>query len=69
MDHDKTKSLAKASKLCRMHARNCKECFVPIMDEEGNPQYESEACMKGAEPIRVYMKLEAAYFNRKESNR
>jgi hypothetical protein len=48
MDQDKSKGLAKASELCRMHADTCRECFVPIMDEEGNPQFISEACAKGA---------------------
>jgi hypothetical protein len=30
-------NLRQAAELCRMHADTCKECFVPILDEEGNP--------------------------------
>ena len=33
------------------------------MDEEENPQYELEACVKGAGLLRNYRKLEAAYFS------
>ncbi len=32
---------------CQNHARRCGRCFVPIMDEEGNPGYLSEACAEG----------------------
>jgi hypothetical protein len=47
---------------CLRHAQTCRECFYPIMDEEGNPQYESEACSKGSELLKAYNKLEAMYF-------
>ncbi len=62
MDQDESKDLRKAAELCRMHASTCRECFIPIMDEEGNPQFISEACAKGAELLRTYMKLESDYF-------
>jgi hypothetical protein len=69
MDQGKSKDLMKAAGLCRTHAKTCKECFVPIMDEEGNPQFISEACAEGAEHLRIYRKLEADYFNRKGNGR
>ena len=56
-------NLRQASEICRMHADNCRECFVPIVDEEGNPQYESEACADGAKLLRMYRKLESDYFS------
>ncbi len=49
MDQGKSKNLMKAARLCRMHADTRRECFAPIMDEEGNPQFVSEACSEGAE--------------------
>jgi hypothetical protein len=39
------------------------------MDEEGNPQFISEACAEGAELLRIYRKAEADYFNRKGNGR
>ena len=69
MDQGKRKDLLKAAERCRMHAEACTECFVPIMDEEGNPQFVSEACAEGAELLRTYRKIEADYFNRKGNGR
>jgi hypothetical protein len=69
MDQGKSKDLMKAARLCRMHADTCRECFVPIMDEEGNPQFISESCAKGAELLRIYRKAEADYFNGKGNGR
>ena len=51
--------LRQAAEICRRHAETCKECFIPIMDEEGNPQFVSEACAEGAQ----HRKAEADYFN------
>ena len=58
-------NLQEAAEICRRHAETCKECFIPIMDEEGNPQYESEACADGAKLLRMYRKLESDYFSGK----
>lgn len=69
MDPDESKSLMKAAKLCRVHADTCRECFVPIMDEEGNPQFASEVCAEGAELLWTYRKMEADYFNGKGNGR
>ena len=69
MGQGKSKDLMKAAGLCRMHANTCTECFVPIMDEEGNPQFVSEACAEGAELLRTYRKAEADYFTRKGNGR
>ena len=69
MDQGKSKDLMKAARLCRMHADTCRECFVPIMDEEGNPQFVSEACAIGAELLLIYRKAEADYFNGKGKDR
>jgi hypothetical protein len=65
----KSKDSMKAANLCRIHAETCTECFIPIMDEEGNPQFVSEACAKGAELLRTYRKMEANYFNGKGNGR
>jgi hypothetical protein len=69
MDQSESKGLVKTAELCRRHADTCRECFVPIMDEEGNPQFVSETCAEGAERLRIYRKLEADYFNRKGNGR
>jgi hypothetical protein len=69
MDQGKSKDLMKAAELCRKHADTCRECFVPIMDEEGNPQFESDACAKGVALLRRYRKMEADYFNGKGNGR
>ncbi len=58
-----------SAELCRKLADTCGECFVPIMDEEGNPQFVSEACEEGAEFLRIYRKAEADYFNGKGNGR
>jgi len=47
---------------CQKHAASCRDCFHPIMDEEGNPQYVGEACAKGAELLTEYRRLEGDYF-------
>ncbi len=62
-------NLREASEMCRRRAETCKECFVPIMDEEGNPQFVSEACAEGAGLLRIYRKAEADYFNGKGNGR
>lgn len=64
-----TINLRAAAEICRRHAETCRECFVPIVDEEGNPQYESEACADGAKLLRIYRKLESDYFSGKEECR
>ena len=58
-------NLRQAGEMCRKHADTCRKCFVPIVDEEGNPQYESEACANGAKLLRMYRKLESDYFRGK----
>lgn len=48
---------------CLAHSKTCRECYMPIMDEEGNPQYVSEACQEGAKLLIEYNKLESMYWN------
>jgi len=55
-------AMAELTQQCWNHADTCKDCYMPIMDEEGNPQYISEACSEGAELLRKYRKLESEYF-------
>jgi len=47
---------------CQAHAQTCRDCYMPIMDEEGNPQYVGEACAKGAALLTEYRRLEGEYF-------
>lgn len=54
---------------CRRHADHCQNCFVPIFDEEGNPQYKSEACATGAALLDIYNKREAQMFDLLERRR
>jgi len=62
-------SLRQAAEMCRIHAVSCGKCFIPIVDEEGNPQYESESCADGARLLRIYRKSESDYFGGKEESR
>ena len=48
--------------LCREHAEKCHDCAVPILDEEGNPQYMSEACAAGAKLLTDFHAAENNYF-------
>ena len=61
--HEAENNVLKASARARKHANNCKECFVPIVDDEGNPKYASEACAKGARILKALNKAEAIYFS------
>ena len=56
------KKLNRISFKCSKHARTCHECYMPIMDEEGNPGYMGEACVIGARLLGQFHKLEAEYF-------
>lgn len=47
---------------CKRHAETCTKCYHPIMDEEGNPKYVSEACAEGAVLLRRYNELESEYW-------
>lgn len=49
------------------HAKTCRKCYVPIFDDEGNPQYESEACPAGAVIIRKIRELETEYFKEEKT--
>jgi len=49
-----------------IHARTCTSCLVPIVDDEGNPQFRSEACKVGA---RLIDDLQAAYDAERERTR
>ena len=42
---------------CRRHAARCVRCFVPIVDDEGNPGYRSEACATGLPLLEAYIAL------------
>jgi hypothetical protein len=48
----------KASKACRKHAAKCRECYMPIIDDEGNPGYLSECCKEGYLLLTAYMDSE-----------
>jgi len=37
------------------HAITCRKCFMPIMDEEGNPGYFAEACRQGLPLLVAYV--------------
>lgn len=39
----------------RQHAAGCAACFIPIIDDEGNPGYRSEACAKGLPILEAYI--------------
>ncbi len=56
------RKINKSSIECQRHAESCRECFHPIMDEEGNPQYVGEACEAGAKLLTEYRRLESEYF-------
>jgi hypothetical protein len=43
---------------CRRHAKHCTACCIPIIDDEGNPGYISEACQRGAEILANYQELD-----------
>ena len=44
-----------AERAARAHARHCYRCFVPIIDDEGNPGYRSEACATGYPILEAYI--------------
>lgn len=47
---------------CRVHAKHCTRCFVPIIDDEGNPGYLSEACPQGRDILKDYIDYETNIF-------
>jgi len=53
----------KISDKCYQHSKTCKKCNHPIMDDEGNPQFISEACSKGAELLKEFNRLEKLVFS------
>lgn len=57
--------LMQLSDKCMNHARKCRNCYIPIMDEEGNPQFVGEACEIGAKLLTKYCAVESEYFKRK----
>jgi hypothetical protein len=52
--------LGRTQSEARQHAATCRRCFVPIIDEEGNPGLFSEACAQGAAILREYVEAEKA---------
>jgi hypothetical protein len=52
--------LALSSKECHEHAAACQSCSIPIIDDEGNPGYLSEACGEGRRILAKYMRIENA---------
>ena len=56
---------AKAQDHCRLHAQFCHECYMPIIDDEGNPQYFGEACAVGYVLLKTYVDAENALLNQK----
>jgi hypothetical protein len=59
---DLVRHLATAFDACQRHAKTCRECFMPIIDEEGNPGYFGEACKKGHLLLTEYVALESDFF-------
>jgi hypothetical protein len=57
-NNPKFEAYTKAQKACHKHAKHCHRCYIPIIDEEGNPGYPSEACAIGSELLKNYMKCE-----------
>lgn len=53
------KLYAIAQTRCRDHAAICRECYHPIIDDEGNPGYLGEACLSGRLMLEAYQKAEA----------
>ena len=56
----KYSTLERAEGRARNHARKCTACFIPIIDDEGNPGYFSEACATGYRILGEYVKAEKA---------
>ena len=56
----------KAFNEAQHHAKICRKCYMPIMDEEGNPGYYSEACTKGFELLKEYEKQESLILTTEE---
>jgi hypothetical protein len=46
---------------CQSHAKHCRRCFMPIMDEEGNPGLFGEACTSGYQLLTAYVDAEKEY--------
>jgi len=46
--------------LARAHAATCHACHYPIVDDEGNPGYQSEACLTGSPILRRLIELDNA---------
>lgn len=49
---------------CRLHVKTCRACHHPIVDDEGNPGYMSEACAHGATLLAAYIKSDSELLNR-----
>lgn len=52
MDIEKVNAAEAAA---RKHATKCRKCCVPIVDDEGNPKYFSEACADGVRLLVAYV--------------
>jgi len=50
------------AQVAQRHAATCGDCYVPIIDAEGNPGFRSEACPTGAKILRMYERAEARAF-------
>lgn len=59
-------ALGDAFDKAQKHAENCKDCYHPIIDDEGNPQYLGEACATGATILQAYIDAENALLNHRE---
>jgi hypothetical protein len=42
------------------HAATCCDCHYPIIDDEGNPGYQSEACLAGLPILQRLIELDSA---------
>ena len=48
---------------CKKHAESCRSCQIAIMDDEGNPQFFSEACPTGYQLLTEYYEWENKIFD------
>ena len=55
-----------AAKRARRHAKHCRSCYHPIIDDEGNPGYFGEACKAGFVILKLYTEAESAVMDAME---
>lgn len=58
-------AVVEASNAAFAHADTCRKCCQPIVNEEGNPGFLSEACKEGRILLVALLNAEATHFGRK----